>query len=55
MEESFKNEKKYSQLAGSGFEPALPEGIWFLVRRLNHSATTAAHDFFTSKVKDAHK
>ena len=24
-----------------GFEPTLPEGIWFLVRRLNHSATTA--------------
>ena len=23
-----------------GFEPTLPEGIWFLVRRLNHSATT---------------
>ena len=31
--------KKNSQLAG--FEPALPEGIWFQVRRLNHSATTA--------------
>ena len=25
-----------------GFEPTLPEGIWFLVRRLNHSATTAS-------------
>ncbi len=25
----------------AGFEPALPEGIWFRVRRLNHSATTA--------------
>ena len=24
-----------------GFEPMLPERIWFLVRRLNHSATTA--------------
>ena len=24
-----------------GLEPTLPEGIWFLVRRLNHSATTA--------------
>ena len=24
-----------------GFEPTLPEGIWFRVRRLNHSATTA--------------
>ena len=24
-----------------GFEPTLPEGIWFLVRRLNRSATTA--------------
>ena len=33
--------KTHSQSAG--FEPALPEGIWFLVRRLNHSATTA-HD-----------
>ena len=31
--------KKYSQSAG--FEPALPEGNWFLVSRLNHSATTA--------------
>ena len=30
---------KYSQLAG--LEPTLPEGIWFQVRRLNHSATTA--------------
>ena len=26
-----------------GFEPTLPEGIWFLVRRLNHSATTASY------------
>ena len=25
-----------------GFEPTLPKGIWFLVRRLNHSATTAS-------------
>ena len=24
-----------------GFEPTLPEGNWFLVSRLNHSATTA--------------
>ena len=24
-----------------GLEPTLPEGIWFLVRRLNHSAKTA--------------
>ena len=24
-----------------GLEPTLPEGIWFLVRRLNHSAMTA--------------
>ena len=31
--------KKYSQPAG--FEPALPKGIWFRVRRLNHSATSA--------------
>ncbi len=29
----------FSQSAG--FEPALPWGIWFRVRRLNHSATTA--------------
>ena len=27
-----------------GLEPTLPEGIWFLVRRLNHSATTASTD-----------
>ena len=26
-----------------GLEPTLPEGIWFLVRRLNHSATTASY------------
>ena len=25
-----------------GFEPTLPEGIWFRVRRLNHSATSAS-------------
>ena len=25
----------------AGFEPALPKGIWFRVRRLNHSATSA--------------
>ena len=25
----------------AGFEPALPEGNWFLVSRLNHSAMTA--------------
>ena len=31
--------KKLSQLVG--FEPTLPEGNWFLVSRLNHSATTA--------------
>ena len=31
--------KKYSQSVG--FEPTLPEGIWFLVRRLNRSAMTA--------------
>ena len=34
----------FSQSAG--FEPALPEGNWFLVSRLNHSATTAAQDNF---------
>ena len=28
-----------------GFEPTLPEGNWFLVSRLNHSATTACLDF----------
>ena len=33
--------KKSSQSVG--FEPTLPEGIWFLVRRLNHSATTASY------------
>ena len=26
-----------------GFEPTLPEGNWFLVSRLNHSATTAGY------------
>ena len=31
-----------------GLEPTLPEGIWFLVRRLNHSATTAFLYSFTS-------
>jgi hypothetical protein len=33
-----------SQLAG--FEPALPEGIWFQVRRLNRSATTAVVSWY---------
>ena len=37
----------YSQL--TGFEPALPEGIWFRVRRLNHSATTAIEKFHEEK------
>ena len=27
-----------------GFEPTLPEGNWFLVSRLNHSATTAPQE-----------
>ena len=27
----------------AGFEPALPKGIWFRVRRLNHSATIALY------------
>ena len=31
--------QKYPQSVG--FEPTLPEGNWFLVSRLNHSATTA--------------
>ena len=31
--------KMFSQSVG--FEPTLPEGNWFLVSRLNHSATTA--------------
>ena len=35
-------EEKDSQLVG--FEPTLPKGIWFLVRRLNRSATTAYGD-----------
>ncbi len=36
--------RKYQKVAPQsvGFEPTLPEGIWFLVRRLNHSATTAS-------------
>ena len=33
--------KKNEDSQSVGFEPTLPEGIWFLVRRLNHSATTA--------------
>ena len=36
-----KNEVKWAHPVG--FEPTLPEGIWFLVRRLNHSAKTAWH------------
>ena len=36
-----KEKRKFSQSAG--FEPALPEGNWFQVSRLNHSATTAGH------------
>ena len=35
------NGKKFLHAQSVGFEPTLPEGIWFLVRRLNHSATTA--------------
>ena len=35
-------EKKISQSVG--FEPTLPEGNWFLVSRLNHSATTAPQE-----------
>ena len=38
------NTKVHSQSVG--FEPTLPEGIWFLVRRLNHSATTAFVSLF---------
>ena len=34
--------RKKSISQSAGLEPALPEGIWFLVRRLNHSATTAS-------------
>ena len=36
--------RKYSQSVG--LEPTLPEGIWFLVRRLNHSAMTAAQKLY---------
>ena len=36
-----KGEKVSTDARSAGLEPALPEGIWFLVRRLNHSATTA--------------
>ena len=38
--------KKLSQLVG--FEPTLPEGNWFLVSRLNHSATTAILQILTN-------
>ena len=33
--------KKKVRTQPVGFEPTLPEGIWFRVRRLNHSATAA--------------
>ena len=36
------NSKKLYSSQPAGFEPVLPEGIWFRVRRLNHSATTAS-------------
>ena len=39
FEELFETRKMFSQSVG--FEPTLPEGNWFLVSRLNHSATTA--------------
>ena len=32
-----------------GFKPTLPEGIWFLVRPLDRSATTALHDYLSEK------
>ena len=35
------NATKMSLSQSVGFEPTLPEGNWFLVSRLNHSATTA--------------
>ena len=37
------SEKKFELSRSVGLEPTLPEGIWFLVRRLNHSATTASY------------
>ena len=40
--------KMFSQSVG--FEPTLPEGNWFLVSRLNHSATTALLAFRTKQV-----
>ena len=39
--------KMYGHSQSVGFEPTLPEGIWFLVRRLNHSATTAITIYVT--------
>ena len=33
--------KRFDFSQSVGFEPTLPEGNWFLVSRLNHSATTA--------------
>ena len=49
-----KKRKKKERSQSVGFEPTLPEGIWFLVRRLNHSATTAycniLHYFFSHLV-----
>jgi hypothetical protein len=54
LETNFKANKKPRQASNKtteikkdsqsvGFEPTLPEGIWFLVRRLNRSATTASY------------
>ena len=40
----------------AGFEPALPEGNWFLVSRLNHSATTAvvrSNSFFRDTIQNS--
>ena len=39
---SWKSKKHHFNSRSVGLEPTLPEGIWFLVRRLNHSATTAS-------------
>jgi hypothetical protein len=36
--------KDFTNSQSVGLEPTLPEGIWFLVRRLNRSATTASNE-----------
>ena len=45
------SQKRFILSRSVGLEPTLPEGIWFLVRRLNHSATTACYQFVLKNSK----